>query len=247
MTQFEPFNSWLATIADIGDNMYATGPEYAQNFYQRMGIAIVSGQMTKTYMGGIQQLNDLFSADPKALSRIAANLANNTVPLGGLRNTIGQTLNPVMRELGSSFEDHVRNRNLATEGAFGTKALPAKYDMLNGKKIRDWDPLTRLWNAVSPVNFNLDQGPGRQMLYKSGYDMRLSTYSTPTNVSLANSPEVRSMYQEAIGKYGGLEKKLDELSKRADVQRSIERMRKDALAGYRDKKPESIPSYPSDL
>ena len=45
------------------------------------------------------------------------------------------------------------------------EALPVKYDMLNGKPIKNYDFFTRAFNAVSPVSLNLTVSPGRQFLF----------------------------------------------------------------------------------
>ena len=52
------------------------------------------------------------SGEAHQWQKIVGGIANNTLPLGGLRNEIGKLLNPGMRELGSNIGDSVRNRNL---------------------------------------------------------------------------------------------------------------------------------------
>ena len=62
--------------------------------------------------------------------------------------------------------------------------------------------------------------------------MRSSTYSTPTGISLANNPRVRSLFQRAIGQQN-LEAKLNDIASRKDVQESITRMNWDRENGRR--------------
>jgi len=219
---FEPFNQILSSIADIGDNMELMGPEWAEQNLLKQSLVIAQAVTSKSYLAGISQFVDLFSGDPKVGARIIAGLVNNTVPLAGLRNEIGKVITPYTRELSSSFWDAIRNRNLASE-QLTSEPLPIKYDLLTGKPIRDWDFPTRMFNALSPVQINLDNGPGRTMLFNSGYDLKLSTYSTPTGVSLADNAKVRSLYQRAIGNQN-LEEKLNQLAARRDVQESIAQM-----------------------
>ena len=54
-----------------------------------------------------------------------------------------------MKELNSGWQDAIRNRNLITEGLAIDGGLPTKYDMLNGKPIRNWDFPTRMFNMFS--------------------------------------------------------------------------------------------------
>ena len=228
---FEPFNQILAAVADIGDHSEMMGPEWTEQNLLKYSLVIAQTVTSKSYLEGLSQFVDLFSGDAKAGPRIVAGLLNNQVPLAGLRNEIGRIISPHTRELSSSIEDAIRNRNLGSE-TLTSDPLPIKYDLLNGKPIRDWDFPTRMFNAISPVQLNLDNGPGRTMLFNSGYDMRLSTYSTPTGVSLAQNPKVRSLYQRAIGQQN-LEDTLNKLSARRDVQQSIDRMNWDRSNGRR--------------
>ena len=104
--------------------------------------------------------------------------------------------------------------------------------MLNGKPLKDWDFLTRAFNAVSPVSLNLEQSPGRQLLFNSGYDLRLSTYYAPDGTKLTRNAEVRSLFQQAIG-LQNLERELDKLAKDKRILASIEQMHQDIKSGRR--------------
>ena len=182
-------------------------------------------------MGGIQQFIDLFAGRPGQQNRIIAGLLNNTVPMAGLRNEIGKLFTPHMKELGSDIGDSIRNRNLLTE-AIAVEPLPIKYDMLNGQPIKDYDFVTRMWNAIIPVPLNLDQGPGRKLLFDSGYDLRMSTYYGPDGTDLTDSPHLRSMFQRYIG-LENIELKLNKLAADPRVQASIAQMQADIREGRR--------------
>jgi hypothetical protein len=148
-----------------------------------------------------------------------------------MRNDIGKVLNPQMRELGSNFFSHVANRNPILKGT-----LPIKYDMLNGKPLRSYNFFTNAFNAVSPVQLNMDKGPGRSFLFQSGYDLRLFAYTAPDGTSLAQYPAVRSKFQQSIGKYN-LEAKLNELAERYDIKLSMQKMKEDQLSGDYERNP----------
>jgi hypothetical protein len=219
----EPFGQILNYVADVGDNMQLMGPEWAEEKLQRLALVLTSTTVSKSYLAGLQQFVDVVSSNkPGKLENMIANLANNTVPLGGLRNEIGKVLNPYMKELRSGLGDSIRNRNQLTEHLAG-KPLAIKYDILTGKPINDWDFPTRMYNAISPVQINLDSSPGRTLLWQSGYDLRITAYNNPGGVNLKDAPEVRSMYQREIGKQN-LEAKLNALAEREDVQESLAKM-----------------------
>ena len=89
---------------------------------------------------------------------------------------------------------------------------------------------------VSPFSINLDQGPGRKLLFESGYDMRMSTYSSPDGLDLSDNPKLRSLFQKAIGEFN-LEKELDKLAKDPKIINSIAIMNKDLQNGNRANNP----------
>ena len=229
---FEPFNLIMSTIADVGDASELMGEEWTERELQKVSLVVAQAVTSKSYLAGIQSFVDLLGGRPGQFDRIIAGLANNQVPLAGLRNELGKLFVPHMREIGSGIDQSVRNRNLIMEHFAGGNELPIKYDLLNGKPLKDHDFLTRAFNAASPVSLSLDQGPGRQLLYDSGYDLRKSTYYAPDGTNLTDLPKIRSKFQEAIG-LQNLERELDKLSKNPKILASIDKMYEDIRFGKR--------------
>ena len=238
---FEPYNQILALVGDIGDHMNLMGEEWAEDSLSKLAMALASTATSKSYLAGLQSFVDLFSGAPGQQERIIASLMNNTLPLSSLRNEIGKVLTPYTRELGSDIGDSIRNRNLITEN-IAADPLPIKYDILTGRPIKDHDFVTRMFNAFSPVNFNVDYSPGRELLFNSGYDMRTSTYSAPDGTDLSDSPKVRSMFQKAIGEQN-LEKVFNEMAKSESIQISLAEMNYYKKNGMKDVEPRSFPHY----
>ena len=233
---FEPYNQILALVGDIGDHQQLMGEEWAEDRLSKLAMALASTATSKSYLAGLQSFVDLFSGAPGQQERIIASLMNNTLPLSSLRNEIGKVLTPYTRELGSDIQDSIRNRNLITEN-IAADPLPIKYDILTGRPIKDHDFITRMFNAFSPVNFNIDYTPGRELLFNSGYDMRTSTYSAPDGTDLSDSPKVRSMFQQAIGKQNLLAT-FDKMAQSENMQTSLAEMqwhRKNGLADVEPK------------
>nr|BAR27301.1 T7-like internal core protein [uncultured Mediterranean phage uvMED] len=238
---FEPYNQILALVGDIGDHQQLMGEEWAEDRLSKLAMALAGTATSKSYLAGMQSFVDLFSGQPGQQQRIIASLMNNTVPLSSLRNEIGKVLTPYTRELGSDIESSIRNRNLATEMIAGDP-LPIKYDILTGKPIKDHDFVTRMFNAVSPINFNLDYSEGREMLFNSGYDMRTSTYSAPDGTDLSDSPKVRSMLQKAIGEQNLLAE-FDKMAADPTMQASLAEMEWYKKNGMKDVETKSFPHY----
>jgi len=229
---FEPFNLIMSTIADVGDASELMGEEWTESELQKISLVIAQAITSKSYLAGIQSFVDLFAGRPGQFDRIVAGLGNNIVPLAGLRNEMGRLFTPYMREIGSGIDQSIRNRNLITERLAGNNQLPIKYDMLNGKPLKDWDFLTRAYNAVSPISLSLDQSPGRNFLFNSGYDLRMSTYYAPDSTNLTDNPRVRSEFQRLIGEQN-LERELDKLAVDPKILASMEQMYADIRAGKR--------------
>ena len=228
---FEPFNQIISTIADVGDYSLLMGEEWTEQQFQKISLVVMQAITSKSYFAGLQNFVDLIAGKPGQQAKILRDLVNNTVPLGGLRNEIGKLFNPYMKELGSDIGDALRNRNLISEYLPGDD-LPIKYDMLNGKPIRDYDFMTRAVQMFLPVSLNLDEGPGRRFFFASGYDSRMTTYFSPNGDDLSDSPRIRSMFQEAIGLQNS-ELKLDKLSRDPKAIESLQIMNRDRNAGLR--------------
>ena len=233
---FEPFNLILSTVADIGDHSQLMGEEWTEDNLQKVAVVMMQAVSSKSYLAGMQQFVDLFAGKPGSWESIIAGLANNTMPMSSLRNEIGKLINPHMKELNSGIFQSLRNRNQFAEGLDPEGGLPVKYDLLNGRPIRDWDFPTRMFNMISPFSINFDQGPGRKLLFESGYDMRTSTYSSPDGIDLSDSPLLRSLYQQAIGNTN-LEAKLNKLSTDPKILVSIQQMHNDRNSGKREMDP----------
>ena len=230
----EPFNQIFSIIGDIGDHTELMGEEWTEDNLQKLGLVIAQGITSKSYLAGMTQFVELFSGRPGQWERITANLMNNTVPLAGLRNELGKLFTPYTRELGSGITDAIRNRNLISENIAGDGQLPIKYDLLNGQPLKDHNFFVRAFNAVSPIQLNLDYSPGRRLLFDSGYDLRMSTYYSPNGNDLSESPVIRSMFQEAIGKQN-IEAQLNRLATSPKIIESLAEYNRDLRNGNRGK------------
>ena len=229
---FEPFNQIMSMIADIGDASLLMGEEWTQDNLLKVSLLLSQGVTSKSYLAGLQSFADLFGGKPGQASRIIAGFANNQIPLAGIRNDLGKLFTPYTRELNSGIIDSIRNRNLLSENVAIGGQLPIKYDLLNGRPIRNWDFITRAYNAFVPINFNLTPSLGRTFLFKSGYDLRLSVLYSPNGDDLTDSPLLRSKFQREIGKEN-LEVLLSRLAKDPKIIASMELMYKDIQSGRR--------------
>ena len=228
---FEPFNQIMSMIADIGDASLLMGEEWTEDNLLKVSLLLSQGVTSKSYLAGLQSFADLFGGKPGQASRIIAGFANNQIPLAGIRNDLGKIFTPYTRELNSGIFDSIRNRNKMSERLPG-QDLPIKYDILNGRPIKNHDFITRAYNAFVPVAFNLTPSIGRTLLFNSGYDLRMSVLYSPNGDDLTDSPRLRSRFQQEIGKER-LEVKLSRLAKDPKIIASMEQMYDDINSGRR--------------
>ena len=100
--------------------------------------------------------------------------------------------------------------------------------------MRSYDFLTRVHNAIFPWQFNLNHSPGKEFLFNSGYDMRMSVYYAPDGTDLSEEPELRSRFQQAVGNYN-IEHELNKLARDPRARESLRQMLRDIQNGDRGK------------
>jgi len=92
-----------------------------------------------------------------------------------------------------------------------------------------------MFNAISPIQFNFDNSPGRQLLIRSNYDLSTNVMSID-GISLATSPDVRSALQKAMGEQD-LEAQLNKLANHPKVIESMALMEDDIRSGRHQRPP----------
>ena len=233
----EPFTAILSGIADLNDNMDTLGPEAVERGFISHALILSKAMISKTYLQGLTSLTDLFGNNPKKLESISANIANNVLPYAGLRNEIGKILNPHTKELNSGFWTTIRNRNQFMEYFTDDEnKLATKYSILDGSPINDFNFAERLAAGILPAAINFDDSKGGKILAKSQFDLSVTAMSAPDGTSLAEVPQIRSAYQQLIGKQGfGVA--LEKLSKQPKFIASMKQMEQDIKDGLHRRDP----------
>ena len=225
----EPLSTLLSTVADIGDASQEMGDKWTEAQLGRVAYVLGMNVTNKSFMTGLTNLVDLVQG--KRPEAVAAGLLNGQIPLSGARNEMGKLLAPGMRELQAGISDSIRNRNLWSDIITPDGAhLPYRYDILNGSKLKDYDFMTRAFNAVSPFQVNLGTTPTRELLFRSLYDIKTSVNYGPNNEELTS--QMKSKYQFLIGKQN-IEAQLESLFSNPSIAQSILSMEADRAAGRR--------------
>lgn len=207
----EPFNAFLAYVADVGDLAAPMGEQWTSDMYARGMYLIAQNITNKTFMAGLMNLSDLLTGKGRSPAAVAANLVNNQVPLSSMRNELGKLLNPGMRELEGAFMETIRNRNLWSDLLVDKDGqLPYRYDIFDGKPINDWDGMTRILNATLPFKINTAASPTRDLIMRSGVNLHQTFTTGPGDISLEGEPGLRSKFQFYMSQQN-LEEKFQKL------------------------------------
>lgn len=224
----EPFTSFLSMVADVGDNANLLGESAMQNWYKKIGYLLAMNVSNKSFLAGLGPLNNVLSLDPTQSAVWAANVANNQLPWAGVRNELANIMNPGMRELDKDFRKGLQT--IANRNPILKDTLPQKYDILDGSVVREFDPMVRLVNAVSPLQINFVDNPTRRMLRESGFDV-VRTLSTDSSGNRLDA-KTRSRYQNLIGKQN-IETQLEKLFKEPAIKKEMETYQKIRDLGIR--------------
>lgn len=216
----------LKIVGLIGDNAHTMGEEWTQGMGNKMLTAIAKVLTDSSMMSQMHDLTKALNAEPGAgYGRLIGGQANTQIPFGGLRNDLGNVLNPYLKEIEADALSAIGNRNKYIPG------LPDKFNILNGKRLNEEPPIVQFFNAISAVPINIGSNTkALELLERSNYDLRLSTYSAPgpENVNLQKHPKIRSEFAKAIGDWrndiGSLEDNLDKMAREPHIIQSIKDM-----------------------
>ena len=237
---FEPWSIMFKAIADVGDNAGLMGDAWVEDRLSAIAWAVAGGATSNTFLQGANQMVDILSAQPGSRNMTISNIFNNQVPAANLRNTIGKTLNPGLLEIDNNIWDSIRRRNALTEH-IAAEPLAFKYSILDGEKLKDYHPLTRMLNDWTIFNFTPKNDAGERFLHNSNYDMRMSVLSTPSlgssvpALSLENHARLRSEFGRHIGETRinnlSLRDRLNILANDPKIKASIKAMKEDQRNG----------------
>ena len=203
----DPFASYLALIADIGDNSDNKGSVWTESWFERASYLLAMNLTNKTFLSGLQPLAELFSSGGAGagINKTIAMYSNGVLPYSSLRKEIAEAFNPGMRELEEDFRQQIANRNVGFKGA-----LPFKRDILNGEPLKVYEPIIRGVNIISPFQINPGWDQTRELLRKSGYNVAFTLRTDSKGRKL--SADERSRMQDFMGEYG-IGPRLDSLFK----------------------------------
>ena len=210
-----PIGDWMSFVIDVVDNFDTLSTSAIEDLLPKAAWIFSSAFTNRSNLAALEPLHDIFQGNGNAATRFSAAFANNALPLGGLRNEIGKTLNPQLRILKSEFNDHMRNRNAWLDTFDPNNKLAGMYSPVEGNPIGvEEDMLTRMWNLNRVINITSQPSKEEQFLidieFNSSPSMRSSRKGAPLE------PDEISVIQSLMGQQGFYKRELKRIQKKAE-------------------------------
>lgn len=223
-----PVADWIALTANIMDNIVdgTLDPNDGQTLLNKSGFILSSSIVNKSFMAGLEPMNDIFAGNPAALSRWGSTFTSGFIPLSGLRNDFSRLLTPQKKELDMEMLALIANRNPGLKSN-----LPDTHDYIDGGLVGVPDAWTRVWNTFSPWKVHDDISDEKQFLVDVEFDARPVLSTNGSGVKL--TPEQRSDVQRIMGETGVYKKAIQQIMRSTDGQEFRKAFR-EAQAANRD-------------
>ena len=208
-----PIGDWVSMALDVVDNADTLTTGQSEEFMQKLWIIGANNFSDKRVLTQLEPMFDIFQGNGAAANRWASNMLNNALPLGGMRNWLGKTMYPELRELRSEFNESLRNRNAWLDAFDPTNALPTVVDPIDGNPVRgnqSWyqrfvNNVVKVGDKISPLN---------QWLIDIEYPITPSMNLSNRGALL--EPAEQTAINSIIGKQGYYRDKLKKIKQKAD-------------------------------
>ena len=206
-------SDWLALTTDVMDNFDTLDTDEEAAWINRMGFILSANLTNKSYLAGLEPLNDMLTGNPAAINRWLASFGSSFVPMSGMRNELSRLLTPQLKEVEMEFTQLLANRNPIMKDR-----LPDAYDWIDGTKIREPESFwTRAWNTYSPTMKKSDAiTPEKQFLIDIEFDGRPSLQSNGQGIDY--TPEERSAITQAMGRGGYFKREIRKIMNSTDAK-----------------------------
>lgn len=188
-------SDWIALTADVMDNFDSLDEPTLELQLNKMGYILSANITNKSFLAGLEPMNDIFAGNPAAMNRWLASFGSSFIPGSGLRNEFSRLFTPQLKEVEQEFTQLLANRNPIAKGG-----LPDAYDWVDGGLIREptnfWQ---RLVNTYSPAfKQSGEMSPIKQFLIDIEFDGRPQLNTNGNGVEY--SPAQRSQVTQLMGK-----------------------------------------------
>lgn len=189
-------SDWIALTADIMDNFDTLDEPSIATFLNKSGYILGANLTNKSFLAGLEPMNDVLSGRPDALARWGASFASSLVPGSGIRGEFSRLLTPQLKEVEQELMDLIANRN-----PIAKDSLPDVHDWVDGGLVGMPESIwTRIYNTYSPWKVHDKISPEKQFLIDVEFDARPSLQTNGRGVEYTN--EQRSQVTDLMGRDG---------------------------------------------
>jgi len=226
----EPLSNLIAVSANLARvvQTYGFGEDFANKFLVMGMLSTVASFTEKSYFSGIAALGDMMDGEnwtsEKAVRGLLSTL-NNAFPLSSLRRSIGNTLDPYLREYNDEFD-----RSLQAALPIYRNYRPAMISVFTGKPMKN--PNGGLWNANVPFEINTQiKDPVIDMLADIDYKWKddLDRDKTGLRLNADQKNQIRTFMFES-----GLRSEMDMEMKKPYFQEDLNNWRNRRLGPDRE-------------
>ena len=199
-------SDWLAFTADVMDNFDTLDEPSLELMLNKSAHVLAANLTNKSFMAGLEPMNDVLAGNPAALSRWGASFLSGLVPGSGFRNEFARLMTPQLKEMEQDFLQLLANRNPILKDQ-----LPDVHDWIDGGKVGEPDNFfQRVWNTYSPfMKQSASLSEEKQFLIDIEFDARPTLSTNGKGVKL--TPEMRSQITDKMGELGGFGRAIREV------------------------------------
>lgn len=223
-----PMADFISVTADIMDNMDTIDSDKGEHLLAKMGFILGANLTNKSFLAGIEPMNDVLSGNQAAVARWSSNFASSLVPMSGFRSELGRLMSPELREVDQELFQLFHNRNKFIDVINPDHKLPTAFDWVDGRPVGyAEDFFTRFWNTYMPMKVADGITPERQFLIDIEFDSRPTFAKAKGGVDY--TPEERSELFRLMGEQGVFRDELRRIMSNVDAQKW-----RDAIKAHRE-------------
>ena len=223
-----PMADFISVTADIMDNMDTIDSDKGEHLMAKMGFILGANLTNKSFLAGIEPMNDVLSGNQAAVARWSSNFASSLVPMSGFRSELGRLMSPELREVDQELFQLFHNRNKFIDVINPDHKLPTAFDWVDGRPVGyAEDFFTRFWNTYMPMKVADGITPERQFLIDIEFDSRPTFAKAKGGVDY--TPEERSELFRLMGEQGVFRDELRRIMSNVDAQKW-----RDAIKAHRE-------------
>jgi len=219
-----PMSSWIATVANIGDNWQTLGDEGMETMLNKAAFIMGAALEDKTMMNNYRTVLDIMNGDEGAINRFTAAQINGFIPGAGQRSEWSKMFGPYQAIIDRDMSGYFRNRNRFGDAVVPPGArLPVQKNWLNGGEIKNESWMTRAWNTYTPMKVSDDMPKENRFLTAVEFNA-MPGVSTDPVTGVPYTPDEQAEIFQIIGEDKIFLKGVKQVMRQAERSGALEKL-----------------------